>query len=81
MSTFLNKTKGLWRKSTKPASVEKAVVVALTASPIQTQVGTMDRNLVQPEVTPMSLPYELLIHIMESIPILHRSNTLSSFRL
>jgi len=46
---------------------------------VETEVEA--KCVVQPEVPLMSLPYELLIQIMESVPVLFRSMTLSSFRL
>ena len=79
MSTFLKKKRKTWRnvsifRSMKTTS--EAIVV-----PIQKLVGTTAKRVVQPEVPLMSLPYELLIQIMDSVPILYRSMTLSSFRL
>jgi len=46
---------------------------------VETEVEA--KCVVQPEVPLMLLPYELLIQIMESVPVLFRSITLSSFRL
>jgi hypothetical protein len=69
MNIFLNKTMGLWTKVNDSPSVGKA------------RTSTRAELLVQPNVPLMSLPYELLIQIMESVPIPDRSMTLSSFRL
>jgi len=57
------------------------MTVEAIVTPIQTLVGTKPKPVVQPEVPLMSLPYELLIQIMESVPIFYRCMTLSSFRL
>jgi hypothetical protein len=80
MNTFLNKTMGLWRKPITPLCVEKAVVEPGLSS-IKTWGRKKTEFPVQPEVPLMSLPYELLIQIMESIHVLYRKMTLSSFRL
>ena len=81
MNTFLRKTKKIWRKTIISRSMETAAVA--TVEPIQKLVRTEVevKHVVQPEVPLMSLPYELLIQIMESVPVLFRSMTLSSFRL
>ena len=79
MNTFLKRTKTIWRKPTISRSVEKAAETIIV--PIQTLVGTKAKRVVQPEIPLMSLPYELLIQIMESVPILYRCMTLSSLRL
>jgi hypothetical protein len=73
MNIFLNKTMGLWAKATDSSSVGKAWP--------STRLEAKAELLVQPNVPLMSLPYELLIQVMESVPIPDRSMTLSSFRL
>jgi len=81
MNTFLRKTKKIWRKTIISRSME--ITAKATVEPIQTLVRNEveAKCVVQPEVPLMSLPYELLIQIMESVPVLFRSMTLSSFRL
>ena len=81
MNTFLRKTKKLWRKPivSRPMETTAEATVETIQALVETEVEA--KCVVQPEVPLMLLPYELLIQIMESVPVLFRSITLSSFRL